>query len=74
MSEPGAPHLVARRGKVSFETRDHLPRDLDAVGRGRAVERVERERIARVLKFLRDDVNCQFKQLMDVCGVDYPGR
>ena len=35
---------------------------------------VERERIARVLEFLRDDVNCQFKQLMDVCGVDYPGR
>ncbi len=35
---------------------------------------VERERVARVLKFLRDDVNCQFKQLMDVCGVDYPGR
>ncbi|HRK94995.1 MAG TPA: NADH-quinone oxidoreductase subunit C [Rhodospirillales bacterium] len=35
---------------------------------------VERERIARVLKFLRDDVNCQFKQLMDVCGVDYPAR
>lgn len=35
---------------------------------------VERERIARVLKFLRDDVNCQFKQLMDVCGVDYPER
>jgi NADH-quinone oxidoreductase subunit C len=35
---------------------------------------VERERVARVLKFLRDDVNCQFKQLMDVCGVDYPAR
>jgi NADH-quinone oxidoreductase subunit C len=35
---------------------------------------VERDRIARVLKFLRDDVNCQFKQLMDVCGVDYPSR
>lgn len=35
---------------------------------------VERERIARVLKFLRDDVNCQFKQLMDVCGADYPER
>lgn len=35
---------------------------------------VDRERIARVLKFLRDDVNCQFKQLMDVCGVDYPER
>lgn len=35
---------------------------------------VHRERIVRVLTFLRDDVNCQFKQLMDVCGADYPGR
>ena len=30
--------------------------------------------LPRVLRYLRDDVNCQFKQLMDVCGVDYPGR
>ena len=35
---------------------------------------VHRERIVRVLTFLRDDVNCQFKQLMDVCGADYPER
>lgn len=35
---------------------------------------VHRERIVRVLTFLRDDVNCQFKQLMDVCGVDHPER
>ncbi len=27
-----------------------------------------------VLSFLRDDPNCQFKQLMDVCGVDYPSQ
>ena len=32
------------------------------------------EAIDRVLKFLRDDINCQFKLLMDVCGVDYPER
>ncbi len=32
------------------------------------------EGIARVLSFLRDDVNCRFKQLMDICGVDYPER
>ena len=32
------------------------------------------EAIPRVLLFLRDDVNCRFKQLMDVCGVDYPDR
>jgi NADH-quinone oxidoreductase subunit C len=36
--------------------------------------RVKREAIVRVLTFLRDDVNCHFKQLMDVCGADYPGR
>lgn len=35
---------------------------------------VPRDSIVRVLTFLRDDVNCQFKQLMDVCGVDYPER
>jgi NADH-quinone oxidoreductase subunit C len=35
---------------------------------------VRRETIVRVLTFLRDDVNCQFKQLMDVCAVDYPSR
>jgi NADH-quinone oxidoreductase subunit C len=28
--------------------------------------------LVKVMTFLRDDVNCQFKQLMDVCGVDYP--
>lgn len=30
--------------------------------------------IPRVLKFLRDDTQCQFRQLIDVCGVDYPDR
>jgi NADH-quinone oxidoreductase subunit C len=35
---------------------------------------VRRDAIVRALTFLRDDVNCQFKQLMDLCGVDWPGR
>lgn len=30
--------------------------------------------LARVLTYLRDDVNCQFKQLVDICGADYPDR
>ena len=30
--------------------------------------------IARVLTFLRDDSQCEFKCLMDVCGVDWPER
>jgi NADH-quinone oxidoreductase subunit C len=33
---------------------------------------VNRDDIIAVLKFLRDDVNCQFKLMMDLCGVDYP--
>ncbi len=35
---------------------------------------VRPETIVKVLTFLRDNVNCQFKVLMDVCGVDYPDR
>ena len=30
--------------------------------------------LIKVLKFLRDDIQCQFKQLTDLCGVDYPDR
>ena len=35
---------------------------------------VDRDAIVKVLTFLRDDVNCQFKMLMELCGVDYPER
>ncbi len=30
--------------------------------------------LLKVLTTLRDDINCQFKQLLDVCGADYPER
>jgi NADH-quinone oxidoreductase subunit C len=35
---------------------------------------VERSAILKVLRFLRDDANCQFKMLVDICGVDWPDR
>ena len=35
---------------------------------------VRREAVVRVLSILRDDSNCLFKQLVDICGVDYPER
>ncbi|MFZ2619598.1 MAG: NADH-quinone oxidoreductase subunit C [Alphaproteobacteria bacterium] len=35
---------------------------------------VRRSRIVHVLTTLRDDARCQFKQLMDVCGVDWLGQ
>ncbi len=44
------------------------------IDRGELVVTVEPAAIVRVMTFLRDDVNCKFTQLMDVCGVDYPGR
>ncbi|MSO97781.1 MAG: NADH-quinone oxidoreductase subunit C [Rhodospirillaceae bacterium] len=34
--------------------------------------RVHRASIVKVLIFLRDDSNCQFSQLIDICGADYP--
>lgn len=30
--------------------------------------------LVSLLIFFRDHTNCQFKVLMDICGVDYPGR
>jgi NADH-quinone oxidoreductase subunit C len=53
-----------------------LPDQVESVdiSRDELVIAVRRESIVRVLTFLRDDMNCQFKQLMDVCGVDYPRR
>ncbi len=35
---------------------------------------VETGEIQKVLVFLRDDINCQCKLLMELCGVDYPER
>lgn len=35
---------------------------------------VRAEHIQKVLTFLRDDNDCLFKQLIDVCGADYPDR
>jgi NADH-quinone oxidoreductase subunit C len=35
---------------------------------------VEAGEIVRVLKYLRDDPNCLFKLLIDICGVDWPER
>jgi NADH-quinone oxidoreductase subunit C len=36
--------------------------------------RVDRDQIANVLRYLRDEPRCQFAMLIDICGADYPGR
>ncbi|PHR60331.1 MAG: NADH-quinone oxidoreductase subunit C [Robiginitomaculum sp.] len=35
---------------------------------------VHLDQILSVLSFLRDDTKCRFTTLVDICGVDYPGR
>ena len=62
------------------DLRDYVSDKLGAVLLGATVDRgelaieVPRDNIVKVLTFLRDDPNCLFKQLMDVCGVDHPER
>jgi NADH-quinone oxidoreductase subunit C len=41
---------------------------------GEAILWVTAPAIVRVMTFLRDDEKCQFKMLVDICGVDYPDR
>ncbi len=35
---------------------------------------VRREGLKRFVTFLLNDANCDFRQLIDICGVDYPER
>ena len=41
---------------------------------GEFVIRTDHAHLETLLWFLRDDQYCQFVQLTDICGVDYPGR
>ncbi|MBL1431450.1 MAG: NADH-quinone oxidoreductase subunit C [Robiginitomaculum sp.] len=41
---------------------------------GQLAIEIHRDQLLNVLGFLRDDVQCKFSTLVDICGVDYPGR
>ena len=45
-----------------------------SVEKGELEIRVAAADIVKTLTLLRNDPNCRFKQLMDVCGADYPAR
>ncbi len=45
-----------------------------AIAHGELMAEVKREALLDVLRFLRDDPRCLFKQLSDLCGADYPDR
>lgn len=41
---------------------------------GELIFTVRREALRRFMTFLLNDSNCDFKQLMSICGADYPDR
>ena len=45
-----------------------------SIAHGELNLRAKAEAIAQVLTRLRDDAECPFEQLIDLCGVDYPQR
>jgi len=55
---------------------DAMPQEVVSadVTLGELVVTTRPDSIVKVLTFLRDDANCRFKFLMDVCSVDYPAR
>ncbi len=60
--------------------KDHIVAALDSslnganITNGELVLDARREDIVDTIAFLRDDPVCKFTSLIDICGVDYPGR
>lgn len=61
---------------LAQHSRDKLPGAVReaSIRYGELTLEVERERILEVLAFLRDDAQCRFEVLLDICGVDWPAR
>ena len=51
-----------------------LPSAAPAFAYGELTLTVSREDIVKALTFLRDDPECAFEILIDICGVDFPSR
>lgn len=68
-----ASYILSKKGEeLSRETRD--PRMLSFRVRPNKEGGVSSLPLAGVAKFLRDDRQCLFRLLVDICGVDYPNR
>lgn len=44
------------------------------VTKGELTVTISPERLVEIMTFLRDNSECQFRVLVDICGVDYPER
>lgn len=72
--------LLAEQEQALRELGEHIagafPGDVTSfrVALGELTLEAPADRIVKLLTFLRDDGNCQFVQLVDVLGVDWPER
>ena len=65
-------NLQALAEYIEVQMQPHiLKKDIAA---GELMFTIRRESVKRFIGFLLNDANCDFKQLVDVCGVDYPDR
>jgi NADH-quinone oxidoreductase subunit C len=64
LAELGAYVAAAQPDKVSASS----------VANGELTLQAPATEVVKLLTFLRDDANCQFKQVISVCGVDWPQR
>ncbi len=62
------------------ELGEHITAALDEdvksfeVAVGELTVEIHRDRVVKVMRFLRDDPVCRFTTLVDICGVDWPSR
>lgn len=70
----------AQIDEILLDVADHVKESLEEAVTGHEIQKSElivyakAESIKDVLKFLRDDRECYFSQLVDVTAVDYPER
>lgn len=63
--------------KFEHYLQEHAPKGLKLETRiagGVVIATVAASELPRLMFFLRDDAGCQFKQLIDICGVDFLER
>jgi NADH-quinone oxidoreductase subunit C len=72
--DQGAPEnpLAALGERLSRELAAQI--ESHRISYGELTVNVRRDGIVEVVRFLRDDPECRFVSIVDVCGVDYPDR
>ena len=76
MAEPIPTTDIEALAELGEHVRTRLGADVldTTIAKGELMVTVKAETIVHALTFLREDSQCQFTVLVDICGVDYPDR